>query len=366
MQILRPSMEGAKRIVVISDIHGYYDTFVELLEKISYSSEDVLVILGDMIEKGPNSLAVLRLIMHLTEEYPVFVLLGNHDMILRELQRADRNEEFLHYLRTKKHSILQEMCRELSVPIHENMNVPFLKRLLLEHFEPEVSFINRLPHVIETEHFVFAHAQVLPGALEELTPGQVLKADAFLKKGYAFEKYVVVGHWPVMLYREGKRDANPLVHSQRRIVCIDGGIGVKPDGQLNALLITPLEEEFQAVYADPFPKATAKNSQLAGEFCHLICWPDNRVKILREENDFAYCQHESTGRDFWIPKSFLWEMEDGWHSDDMNDYQLRVTMGDEVSVVESTSRGYFIKKDGVTGWYYGMLDWKTPADKKEE
>lgn len=356
IQILRPPIESARRIIAISDIHGHYDTFVELLEKISYSEDDVLLLLGDLIEKGPQNLAVLRLVMRMAEQFPVFALLGNHDMILREIERPDRNEEFLRHLLSHKKTILREMCQELEVPIQENLNVPALKKLLLERFAPEIAFLNGLPHVIETEHFIFAHAQILPGALEELSPAQVLRADAFLSKGYSFEKYVVVGHWPVMNYREDKRDAKPLIQQQRRILSLDGGLGVKRDGQLNALIITPgAEEPFQVAYADPLPKATAKNSQLAGEFCHMLSWQD-RVKPLREENDFVYCRQESTGQDFWIPKSFLWEHEDGWSSSDINDYQLRVTMGDEVSVVESTSRGYLVKKDGVTGWYYGMLD----------
>lgn len=357
IQILRPPIEAARRMIAISDIHGHYDTFVELLEKVSYSEEDVLLILGDLIEKGPKNLATLRLVMQMAEQFPVFALLGNHDMILRELERPDRNEEFLQYLLSRKNSILREMCQELGISIQENLNVPLLKQQLIEHFAPEIAYINQLPHVIETGHFIFAHAQILPGALEELSPAQVLRADAFLSKGYSFEKYVVVGHWPVMLYRDGKRDANPVIQQQRRIISLDGGVGVKLDGQLNALMIVRDDPQtFQTAYADPFPKATALNSQLAGEFCHLICWPENRVKLLREENDFVYCRQESSGQDFWIPKSYLWEQEDGWHSSDITDYQIRVTMGDEVSVIESTSRGYLIKKDGITGWYYGMLE----------
>ena len=40
---------------------------------------------------------------------------------------------------------------------------------------------------------------------------------------------------------------------------------------------------------------------------------------------------------------------------DCTDYVLPLEAGDEVSVVETTSRGYFVKHNGVSGWYGGEL-----------
>ena len=41
---------------------------------------------------------------------------------------------------------------------------------------------------------------------------------------------------------------------------------------------------------------------------------------------------------------------------DCTDYALPVRAGDRVSVVEETSRGYFVKRRGVSGWYFGRLE----------
>ncbi len=357
IQIFRPPIEEAERIIVISDIHGDYNVLVELLEQLHYSKEDVLLVLGDIIERGPQNLATLRLLMQMEEEFPVFALLGNNDMIVREIERPDRNDKLLQYMLSRKKSILWEMCREMSIDVDEKTDITALKILLREHFAPEIEFIRQLPHVIETEHYLFAHAQALPGKPEDWNPSDVLRGDYFMNKGYVFDKYVIVGHYPAVLYRDNCRDANPLVREQQKIITIDGGLQLKPDGQLNALIIHKNRENpFEFTYADGKPKARALNSQLAGDFCHMLVWPDNQVKILREENDFAYCRHKKTEEHYWIPKSFLWEQEDGWHTNDYLDYQIRVTMGDIVSVLLKTSRGYLIKKDGVTGWYYGMLE----------
>ena len=44
----------------ISDIHGEYELFCRLLDKIKFSDNDVLIVLGDMIDKGNESIRVLK------------------------------------------------------------------------------------------------------------------------------------------------------------------------------------------------------------------------------------------------------------------------------------------------------------------
>ena len=46
----------------VSDIHGEYELFCSLLEKINFSDDDTLYICGDILEKGNSSLKVLELI----------------------------------------------------------------------------------------------------------------------------------------------------------------------------------------------------------------------------------------------------------------------------------------------------------------
>ena len=49
-------------IYVCSDIHGEYDLFVKLLQKINFSSNDIMVVCGDVIDKGQDSVKLLKLI----------------------------------------------------------------------------------------------------------------------------------------------------------------------------------------------------------------------------------------------------------------------------------------------------------------
>ena len=48
---------------VISDIHGCYKEFKTLLKNIGFSSADTLFVLGDMVDRGPDPIGVLRLMV---------------------------------------------------------------------------------------------------------------------------------------------------------------------------------------------------------------------------------------------------------------------------------------------------------------
>ena len=49
------------RIIILGDIHGCYDEFMDLLEKCSYNKDnDILILVGDLVLKGPKSAEVVR------------------------------------------------------------------------------------------------------------------------------------------------------------------------------------------------------------------------------------------------------------------------------------------------------------------
>ena len=63
----------------ISDIHGCCKEFQSLLKKIHFSSSDTLFVLGDMIDRGPDPIGVLKLMASYPNIYP---LVGNHEFIM--------------------------------------------------------------------------------------------------------------------------------------------------------------------------------------------------------------------------------------------------------------------------------------------
>ena len=95
---------------IIGDIHGCYDELCELLEKLGYEVDKVgaraynkqdrkAVFLGDLVDRGPNSPQVLRLVMSMVKEGAAYCVLGNHDgKLLRKLKGA--NVQVIHGLET--------------------------------------------------------------------------------------------------------------------------------------------------------------------------------------------------------------------------------------------------------------------------
>ena len=66
-RIKRLRLPPGRRIIAVSDIHGNLPYLKGLLKKIRFDADDILIIDGDFLEKGPDSLGTLRYIMQLSE-----------------------------------------------------------------------------------------------------------------------------------------------------------------------------------------------------------------------------------------------------------------------------------------------------------
>ena len=63
---------------VMSDLHGHYEKYRKMLEKIAFSDDDELYILGDAVDRGPQS---AELLLDMSMRPNVYPILGNHDMM---------------------------------------------------------------------------------------------------------------------------------------------------------------------------------------------------------------------------------------------------------------------------------------------
>ncbi|MDO8542685.1 MAG: metallophosphoesterase [Opitutaceae bacterium] len=72
------------RLIAIGDIHGCHAEFAELVDRLALASEDRLILLGDLVNRGPDSLKVLDLARRLKAT----ALLGNHELRLLKYRRS--------------------------------------------------------------------------------------------------------------------------------------------------------------------------------------------------------------------------------------------------------------------------------------
>ena len=82
-----------KRLFAIGDIHGCFDSLKELVEnKIQLQKNDKLILLGDYIDRGDKSKAVVDFIMDLQETgFDVIPLMGNHEAMLLDAYEDEMN-----------------------------------------------------------------------------------------------------------------------------------------------------------------------------------------------------------------------------------------------------------------------------------
>ena len=75
-----------------SDLHGCWRRLDRLLRHVGFCDNDMLFILGNLIEKGRENLASLRYVMKLSQRDNVTVLMGNVDLSRLEMLECLREE----------------------------------------------------------------------------------------------------------------------------------------------------------------------------------------------------------------------------------------------------------------------------------
>jgi serine/threonine protein phosphatase 1 len=128
---------GKGRRLAISDIHGSFQTFDKLLNKIELTKLDQLFLLGDFIDRGSYSLLVLRKVWQLINEgYQIFPLRGNHEQLMLQLNREKGHK--LQYFAARQNAAHLLRQRELHPVIDD--------------------FLGILPYYYETDNAFLVHA----------------------------------------------------------------------------------------------------------------------------------------------------------------------------------------------------------------
>ena len=353
-----------RRVVAVSDIHGNLPFLKGLLDKIGFSRADILVLVGDMIEKGPASLDTLHFIMELCRTHTVYPVAGNCDDLVPEFALGNGEGDapfFLRYLSVRPQSTLRQMGALAGADRADTLeDLAWLRRSVRERFMPELEFLRDLPTVVRTPELLFVHGGVSDEEHpERLDAWHCIKNDDFRDQRPHFRRWCVVGHWPVTLYRPEIPSAAPIVDVNQRLVSIDGGCVLKLDGQLNALMLPDARsQDFTWTAFDGRRVAEALADQADSVRSKNIRWSEHEVEVLAPGPEFSRCRHTATGYEMDILTRYLKDPSARFTTcEDATDYELPVTAGDRLSIVEETSRGVLAKKHGVTGWYRGPLRW---------
>ena len=156
---------------MIGDIHGCFRTFKYLVEEeLHLTSFDSLFLLGDLIDRGPRSKAVIDYVRELSDDMVVRPVLGNHEFMM--LQSLDDEDYFRLWTLNGCVKTLLSFGVALS-QVHNRNSVSIIP-------EDYMDFIKTWPLYEKTDDFLFVHAGVdasgeHPSAMHKLIFGHVAK-----------------------------------------------------------------------------------------------------------------------------------------------------------------------------------------------
>lgn len=217
---------------VMSDIHGCYSEFMEMLNKINFSDDDELYILGDIFDRGPQPLKVFDYIL---ERKNIVMLKGNHEKMFQD---AIENKDYILWYFNGgyvTHSQLQERGKE--------------------EIEKVYNYVKNLPLIKVVDKFILVHAGFESYddnvELEEfLTQSEntCVWSRANIGNEKKYRDYTVIcGHTPVQNIEEG---CNRILKRYGTIY-IDCGccFGENVNGQLSCLRLDDMEEFYVSTIA---------------------------------------------------------------------------------------------------------------------
>ena len=210
------------RIITIGDIHGYLDPVKRLIEKIDPKEEDLIIFIGDYIDRGPVSKDVVDYLIELSiNNKNLYFLKGNHeDMFLGSIGYDAVIKDLQTWLYNGGTTTLKSYGLSATDIAHlARLWDEFERYKLISNYIPEshLNFFLNTKLWLESENFFFCHAGVDPySSIEEGKKN--VKDLLWLREhlyydSYKWGKTVVCGHTPLQ-----------EIMIKDKLICIDTGL----------------------------------------------------------------------------------------------------------------------------------------------
>ncbi|MBQ6756306.1 MAG: metallophosphoesterase [Oscillospiraceae bacterium] len=343
------------RVLVTSDIHGDLKGFNKLLSELDFSDSDALIICGDILEKGDESLALLSEIVMMAKRGNTFALLGNNDIAFtywRDGRATD--EDMQRYLRHTEKSVLWDMLRALGL---DDSDMGAAHRAVFERYAEEIAFLDNLPHIIETDFATFVHAGLEPLPLDEQDFHFNIGTKEFHKQKHSFPKPVIVGHWPISNYSERIISVAPIINRETNVISIDGGNSLKTWGQINCLVFDK-SRCWTAHHTDSLPVIRCLEVQEETKNPQLILFPHTRCEVEKNDCCAARVYLPELDLKLTVPTEDIYDYRGTTYISDRFTYGFEVKPGDEFSLCEINRDCVVLKRNGTVGKYFGKWEYK--------
>lgn len=249
-----PAIPAGQRAYAVGDVHGRLDLFDALLAAIEADdaargpSDTTIVLLGDLVDRGPDSAGVIRAARALGQRRSVRILLGNHEeMFLDALESEEVLRHFLRY--GGRETVLSYPVDPAAYHRAELAETLDLMRAAVP--QQDIDFIRGFEDQVRIGDYLFVHAGIRPGVpLEEQRVADLRWIrEPFLSHRESFGPVVVHGHTifdkpdftgnrigiDTGAYRTGRLTALGLEGTQRWLIeAVDDGTGAVSAAQRSA------------------------------------------------------------------------------------------------------------------------------------
>lgn len=194
-----PAIPEGQRVYAIGDIHGRLDLFDALISAVEADdaarglADTTIVLLGDLVDRGPASAGVIRAARDLRQRRKVRILLGNHEEMF--LDALESEEVLRHFLRYGGHETV------LSYPIdpaayHRAELAEALEQIQAAVPQEDIAFLRSFEDQVRIGDYLFVHAGIRPDVpLEEQRVADLRWIrEPFLSHRESFGPVVVHGH----------------------------------------------------------------------------------------------------------------------------------------------------------------------------
>ena len=208
-----------KRHLAIGDIHGCSIALAALVESVGLSPDDTIVALGDYVDRGPDTAAVLDLLINLAESHELVALRGNHEVMM--LDAMDKASWYEPWLRVGGKETLQSYSKDED-ELATFEDIPAAHMDFLE---------NRLVPFYECETHFFVHANADPAvALKDQTDPNLYWRRYQDPDRHCSGKIMVCGHSAQITGLPAMNDHSICIdtwpYGEGWLSCLDVGSGV--------------------------------------------------------------------------------------------------------------------------------------------
>lgn len=242
-------------IYAMADIHGQYDKYIAMLEKINFSDNDILFVLGDVIDRGSQGMAILKDMMMRTNVYPI---LGNHEyMAITAIPwlMQEITEETVEKIDPE---MMQGLIEWMNVG--GSSSIIEFRRLSRDDQEAILEYLTEfeLYETVEVggKEYVLVHAGLTNFDEERSLSSYDLSEVLFQRPDYEIkyfkDKYLVTGHTPtrvayaaersVLLEELSSDEYQDLIFKKNNHIAIDCGSSF--GGNLGCICLDTLEEYY--------------------------------------------------------------------------------------------------------------------------